>query len=183
LPRCRRSELRFLPGGRDRFRTCGLCRVNAARPHAHPCGTLRRTNSVQVNDPQEPKPRDAACGVARHGFWQIAGKTLGAHQYDSDRSAAGSETSLWQAHLQELLHEPIFTMDRRLSAVLPAFRRSPGTVSAAVMGPVAVREASTLAPGAPRLRRFLLAPQWRSRFLRLPVCGPFPARRLLPPWR
>ena len=61
-------------GGRDRFRTCGLCRVRERGPHTHQFGTPRRTISVQVNEPAEPRPRGAACGITRQSFWQIPGK-------------------------------------------------------------------------------------------------------------
>jgi len=61
-------------GGRDRFRTCGLCRVRERGPHTHQFGTPRRTISVQVNEPAEPRPRGAACGITRYSFWQIPGK-------------------------------------------------------------------------------------------------------------
>jgi hypothetical protein len=100
----------------------------------HLCGTPRRTTSVQVNEPAESRPRGAAFGVARHCFWQIAGKTLAAHQHDSDTSSADPDTSLWHASLPALhpgahpYHESCThrCADQR-------FRRSPPTVDRQVM--------------------------------------------------
>ena len=58
----------------QRLRTVTSAVSRERGPHTHPCGTPPCTTSVQVNDPGEAGPRDAACGVAGQRFWQITGK-------------------------------------------------------------------------------------------------------------
>jgi hypothetical protein len=60
-------------GGRDRFRTCGLCRVKGARPPHVPSTALAWHHIVAAQPPSKLGPIGAARGVARHGLWQVAG--------------------------------------------------------------------------------------------------------------